>query len=174
MAEQLSAASDGPLEVTSSGLTHDCTDGGIPRHVVGLHAPQCPQVLFFAIDARAAFVGCRFVCEGVMALWPRHRPHAGAWYARPNFGSLHVRWPVGDARVCPLPIDIEVHGLEGQTTLHARRDACESNPLDPSVVMPLDGAPLDRLIGICLLWVVGALHVAQRLRASPDLPVAPT
>lgn len=100
-----------PVEVTSSGLTHDCSDGGIPKAV----------------------------CRATWSLWSAHRPERireETFFPHKNFGTVDIRWrPDSDD---PRPevdpngpcafdkMTVSVRDARGDVAFSLERDSCAS------------------------------------------------
>ena len=144
-AEELAIARDTVIEVTSSGLTHSCMDGGIPG----------------------------FVCRAVWRRFAAHRlaPSGATLGARPsqhfigkNFGVLDIEWrPLGSAAGGGAPaFNVTVYDAAGRAALRVRRAARGAERPALASLLPRDVTPLDAALGVSGAFVatlLGALCV---------------
>uniref|UniRef100_A0A7S2SNK6 PhoD-like phosphatase metallophosphatase domain-containing protein n=1 Tax=Mucochytrium quahogii TaxID=96639 RepID=A0A7S2SNK6_9STRA len=87
-----------PVEFTSSGITHDCSDGGIPKSI----------------------------CKLSWALFPQHQhgPAQESFFPYKNFGTIDVDWKATDSG-CPS-VTISIRDEKGRVALKRIRDTCNS------------------------------------------------
>ena len=157
------------VEVTSSGLTHTCTSGGIPG----------------------------FVCRSVWERFAAHRLEEGGAAPSPssaaaaaatqhfiglNFGAIEIDWSDFPSKGTPA-FNVTIHDVEGRAMLHARRASRDAAMLPLSALLPSDVLPLDARLGwrpvvaaLLLTALVGWLGAAwlRRPQETPSKQQPPT
>ena len=126
--------------MTSSGLTHSCTDGGIPG----------------------------FVCRGVWRRFAAHRLPAGdaelaalppQHFIGKNFGAIDIAWGRGRNGTgggAPA-FNVTVYDANGRAALHVRRAARGAERPALAALLPPDVLPLDAALGATGSFVAALL-----------------
>jgi len=115
LAEVLSAGPElQPIEFTSSGLTHDCSDGGIPK----------------------------FVGEFIWYLFGKHRNGINPMYSNKNFGGIDIHWKENNDSDCSFErINVTIFDDTGQPVYSVIRSTCSMDDILPQRISSFSAGP---------------------------------